>query len=766
MGLFASLFLTGIISLAPPTERPNLVVIFCDDMGWGDAPGFALEGAKIPEYAKLMPHIERLAREGARFTNFYSAQPVCSASRAALLTGCYPNRIGIHGALFPDSKVGIAAEERTIAEMLHDAGYATGIFGKWHLGHQPQFNPLHHGFDEFFGIPYSNDMWPPRQGDASPLLPLFDGEDVVERLATLDDQSSLTKRITERAVKFIRSEAQESQPFFAYIAQPQPHTPLAVSRDRAPESRDALYGAVMREIDWSVGEVLRALDETGVAANTIVMFASDNGPWLAFGSDAGTTGGLREGKGTTFEGGVRVPCIIRWSGHVPLGCVSSVPWMTIDLLPTIGAIVGASPPAANRPIDGRDASAIWKCDATASSTHDAFYFYYHTNALEAVRMGKWKLVLPHRSRTVASQPRANSWNEAKYVDVDIPLALYDLESDPAETTDVQATNANVVTAIMKQVEAARADLGDSLTKRDGNGRRSAGRVNPPAEKQSAIAKVAPPSPTLAARLELSPKYTKCVMVDDFPIVASASVSDQALYEAAYLIRMSIGSRPEILKALAANRVRFVVMAPTEMTTDVPEHSDLTPRSYWDRRARGLGATAARPAVSCGEENLLCLRGDPYSTENILLHEFPHAVHEMGLNTIDPTFDTRLQSAYDAARDAGLWKDTYAMENRMEYWAEGAQSWFDTNRSNDNQHGPIDTREKLKAYDPRLAALLTEVFGDGAWRYVRPDRRSAAPETDPSRAHLVGFDAASRDPFVWPEQSRDPNQQRDLMSNSK
>ncbi|NDG62126.1 MAG: hypothetical protein EBY29_01475 [Planctomycetes bacterium] len=260
-----------------------------------------------------------------------------------------------------------------------------------------------------------------------------------------------------------------------------------------------------------------------------------------------------------------------------------------------------------------------------------------------------------------------------------------------------------------------------------------------------------PSPEIVARLSLSPFYTKCVMVEGLPVVGSAKVSDYGLLEAAYLIRKEIGHRPEILRAMAKNGVRFAVMAPTEMTTDIPEHSDLTPRNFWNRRARGLGATTARPAVSCGEENLLCLRGDPYSTENILLHEFAHAVHEMGLHTVDPTFDARLQQVYDSAKAEGLWKGTYAMENRMEYWAEGAQSWFDTNRSNDNEHGPIDTREKLKKYDPRFAALLTEIFGDGSWKYVRPDRRAELKSE--GLAHLAGFDPNNFAPFVWPENKR-------------
>ena len=267
---------------------------------------------------------------------------------------------------------------------------------------------------------------------------------------------------------------------------------------------------------------------------------------------------------------------------------------------------------------------------------------------------------------------------------------------------------------------------------------------------SADVVIAPP-PEIVARLSLSPIYSKCVMVEGLPVVGSAKVSDYALLEAAYLIRKEIGHRPEILRAMAKNGVRFAVMAPTEMTTDIPEHSDLTPRNFWNRRARGLGATTARPAVSCGEENLLCLRGDPYSTENILLHEFAHAVHEMGLHTVDPTFDARLQQVYDSANAEGLWKGSYAMENRMEYWAEGAQSWFDTNRSNDNEHGPIDTREKLKTYDPRFAALLTEIFGDSSWRYVRPDRRAELKAE--GLAHLAGFDPNNFAPFVWPENKR-------------
>lgn len=266
-----------------------------------------------------------------------------------------------------------------------------------------------------------------------------------------------------------------------------------------------------------------------------------------------------------------------------------------------------------------------------------------------------------------------------------------------------------------------------------------------AVEAAAMDRVTQPSPELVAQFKLATNHTRCAVIEGFPVVGSARVSEFGILEAAYLIRKQIGHRPEILRAMASNNVRFVVMAPTEMTTDVPEHSDLTPKEYWNRRARGLGATPHRPAVSCGEENLLCLAGDPYWQENILLHEFAHAIHEMGLNTVDPTFDRRLQATYEHAKSNGLWKGTYAMQNRMEYWAEGAQSWFDTNRANDHDHGPVDTRAELKEYDPDFARLLAEVFGDFAWRYQRPAHR---PEAE--GAHLAGFAAKDFAPFAWPQ----------------
>ena len=252
--------------------------------------------------------------------------------------------------------------------------------------------------------------------------------------------------------------------------------------------------------------------------------------------------------------------------------------------------------------------------------------------------------------------------------------------------------------------------------------------------------MAPPA-VIRETFNLNPFYEQWIDVEGLPVVASAKVNPYAVKEAVWLIQQMIGHRQDILQALGKNNVRFAVMAYGELTTDIPEHSDLQPDYYWDRRARGLGSTPARPAVSCGEENLLNYSGDPYSTENILVHEFAHAIHQMGLNTVDPDFDGRLEVIYNAAKEKGLWEDTYAITNRAEYWAEGTQSWFDTNRANDDQHNHVDTRDKLKVYDPVLAALLAEVYGDTNWRYTQAITRLHL-------SHLQGFSPEASPKFEW------------------
>jgi len=441
-------------------ERPpNVVLIFCDDMGYADVGCYGARGYKTP-------NIDRLARQGVRFTDFYVAQAVCSASRAALLTGCYPNRIGIKGALNPQAKVGIHPNEVTIAELVKQRGYATAIYGKWHLGHHPQFLPTRHGFDDYFGLPYSNDMWPhhPTSKTNFPPLPLIEGEKTVQ---LMPDQTQLTTWYTERAVKFI--ERNKDRPFFLYVPHAMPHVPLFVSGKFQGKSKRGLFGDVIEEIDWSVGQILAALKKHRLDENTLVMFTSDNGPWLSYGDHAGSAGHLREGKATTFEGGVRVPFIARWPGKIPSRSVCREPAMTIDLLPTIARIVGAELPA--HPIDGLDIRPLLSGRRGAKSPHEALFFYWDQH-LQAIRSGPWKLHFAHSY--VKPVPPGNGGQPGKMTNPRIDLALFNLESDPSETTDLAPNRPEIVARLQELARKAREDLGDSATKQTGKGVREPG----------------------------------------------------------------------------------------------------------------------------------------------------------------------------------------------------------------------------------------------------------------------------------------------------
>ena len=456
---------------AEPASRPNVVIVFTDDQGYGDVGCFGAKGFQTP-------NLDRLAVEGSRFTNFHVSQPVCSASRAALLTGCYSNRLGIHGALGPNAKHGIHAAETTLAEVFRQQGYATGMAGKWHLGHHPQFLPTHHGFDEYLGLPYSNDMWPfhpEAKPGAYPALPLIDGDRVVDAEVTPDKQPQLTTWYTERAVKFI--EQHKERPFFFYLAHTMPHVPLFVSDKFRGQSQRGLYGDVLMEIDWSVGEVLKALDQHGLAENTLVIFTTDNGPWLSYGNHGGSAGPLREGKGTCWEGGTRVPCLMRWPGKIPTGAVNDAMLMTIDLLPTLAGRIGAKLP--ELPIDGRDVWPLIAGEVGARNPHEAYFFWYETNQLQAVTSGdgRWKLQLPHTYRTLAGRPGGSDGTPVKYEQHKITEPqLFDLQHDLGETTDVAAKHPEIVARLQKLADQARADLGDSLTMRTGRGVREPGRL--------------------------------------------------------------------------------------------------------------------------------------------------------------------------------------------------------------------------------------------------------------------------------------------------
>ncbi len=465
---------------ADPAPRPNIVIIFTDDQGYADVGVFGAKGFATP-------NLDRLASEGTVFRNFHVAQPVCSASRAALLTGCYPNRIGIHGALGPKATHGIHADEMTLAELVKQRGYATGMFGKWHLGDEPPFLPTRNGFDEYFGLPYSNDMWPfhpdlvklppdsERRKRGYPDLPLYDGDKVVNPKVTHEDQNQLTTWYTERAVRFI--EGHKDRPFLLYLAHSMPHVPLHVSDKFRGKTQRGLYGDVIAEIDWSVGQVLEALQRAGLEKNTWVIFTSDNGPWLSYGEHAGSAEPLREGKGTCWEGGTRVPCIMRFPGRIPAGRESGDMLMTIDLFPTIASLIGAELP--RHPIDGLDVWPLICGRPGAKNPHAAYWFYYEQNQLQAVVSGdgRWKLQLPHSYRTLAGQPGGKGGSPAPYQQAKITAPeLYDLSSDVSETRNVAADNPDVVKRLLAEAEKARAELGDSLTKRTGAGVRQPGRL--------------------------------------------------------------------------------------------------------------------------------------------------------------------------------------------------------------------------------------------------------------------------------------------------
>jgi arylsulfatase len=459
-------------SLAQARTPPNIVLFFIDDLGYGD---LGVTGAT--GYAT--PHIDRLAREGMFFSQFYCAQAVSSASRAGLLTGCYPNRIGFSGALNPHHTVGIHPEEETIGEVLKKSGYACGIVGKWHLGHLHQFLPLQNGFDDYLGLPYSNDMWPVDYAGnpvteasnlpnklAHPTLPLIDGNERVREIRTLADQAELTTLYTERAVRFIRNHG--SKPFFLYVAHSMPHVPLAVSNKFKGKSENGLFGDVIMEIDWSVEQIMAALREEGLDDNTLVIFTSDNGPWLNFGNHAGSTAGMREGKGTSFEGGQRVACLMRWPGVIPAGAVCNRLASTIDILPTL-AEATASPLPALR-IDGVSLMPLLKGES--ASPRKNFYYYYEKNDLEAVRNERFKLVLPHEHRAYLAP--ANDGYPGPTERRRVELSLFDLHRDPGERYDVKDTYPEVVESLLKIAEEARADLGDDLSKRPGANRRQIG----------------------------------------------------------------------------------------------------------------------------------------------------------------------------------------------------------------------------------------------------------------------------------------------------
>ena len=444
------IILLVIFSCEKNNNSPNIIFILTDDLGYGDLSSYGSETIKTT-------NIDKLAEDGVKLTSYYAAQPVCSASRAAILTGAYPNRIGIYNAFGPTSNSGINHDEYTLAEMLKDNGYKTGIFGKWHLGSIKEFFPTKHGFDEFYGILYSNDMWRwhPEYPEGYPQdLLLYRNETAIKEIV---DQSNLTKDITTESINFIKKN--KDQPFFLYIAHPQPHVPLFVSEDFTNITGKGLYADVVTEIDYSVGRIITYLEENDLSDNTILVFTSDNGPWLSYGDHSGSSGIYREGKGTTWEGGVRVPSIIKFPNGLKPSIIDE-PVMAIDWMPTFANITKSK--LSQNKIDGKD---IWPLlsGEVNQTPHKKLYFYYRVNELHSIRMNEWKIQFSRTYRSLNGREGGKDGVPVKY---DMNLIenneLYNLSSDPEEKINVYDRFPEIAKKMEKLGEEARIELGDNL----------------------------------------------------------------------------------------------------------------------------------------------------------------------------------------------------------------------------------------------------------------------------------------------------------------
>lgn len=479
--LFSTLTLLFGLPCFAAERAPNVVLIVADDLGYSDVGCYGAQDIRTP-------NIDRLAKEGTRYTSFCVAQGVCTASRAAILSGCYPNRVGMAGALNHTSTVGIHPDEMLLPELLKAKGYATAHYGKWHLGTRPIFFPTRNGFDEWVGLPYSNDNGPLHPTvKGIPALPLYENDTVIERDP---DQSRFTRLFTQRAVGFIRSN--KSKPFFLYVPHVMPHVPIFASEAFKGKSKRGLYGDVVEELDWSVGEIAKAVKENGLDDHTLVLFMSDNGPFLSYGNHAGRAAPLREGKLTTFEGGVRVPFIARWTGKVPAGRVCDELMTGLDLLPTIARLAGAELPKAK--IDGVDLSAL--LFGTSGAKGRESFAYYSGSELQAVRARRWKLHFAHDYLTVDGPPgkdgKPANFERMKPKSIEesgirgiatrhgyrvarIERSLFNLQDDPGETKDVANDNPAVVKQLTELANDVRRDLGDALSGATGTGLRRPGR---------------------------------------------------------------------------------------------------------------------------------------------------------------------------------------------------------------------------------------------------------------------------------------------------
>jgi arylsulfatase A-like enzyme len=553
--------LAALLAATATARPPNVVVIFIDDMGYGDIGPFGATKQRTP-------HLDRMAKEGMKLTSFY-ATPVCSVSRAQMMTGCYGARISVPGVYFPGQSVGLNPSEVTVAERLKEKGYATQMVGKWHLGDQPEFLPTRQGFDHYYGIPYSNDMLKKSAETKVPVVPVLRDEKVAE-LMDGEGQRRLVELYTKEAVDFITRS--KDQPFYLYFAHNAVHTPIWPGAAFAGKSQNGRFGDWVEEVDWSVGQVLDTLRAQGLDKDTLVVFTSDNGPWLIRGTDGGSAGPLRGGKGSTWEGGVRVPTLAWWPGHVPAGSVNDAVAATIDLLPTFVSLAGGTVPA-TPVIDGRDITPILFGQSKESAREAHYYFASYD--LQAVRQGRWKLALSPQSDGLGKNAAKTSPG----------LRLYDLDAEIGELTDVAAQHPEVVAKLKVLADKMAAEIGGKTP----TARRPAGEVKgaktlyptadyvpndvkkndakKPAAKKGAAKSVAPAKPFLLAQAKAgdtaaSPAapqvgqraFTVAVTVDtaqrDAVIVAQGGLIGHALYlkggRVAFAVRLGADEVVEIV----------------------------------------------------------------------------------------------------------------------------------------------------------------------------------------------------------------------------